>query len=108
MKMYVFRLLLLAAVLAFCVACASARQPFAAPEDAALKQTLTEALGSYYIRTMHITVSGGRVYMEGELRNRQELADAMAIIRGTEGVTAIVEDVFLVDIGRNNWDPGFR
>ncbi|MCC8195021.1 MAG: BON domain-containing protein [Deltaproteobacteria bacterium] len=95
----VLTVLLLSAALAVLVSCAAARQPFASPADAALKQELTAALGPDYTRTLNITVSGGRVYMEGELRNQAELDEARAIIRGTQGVTSIMEDVFLSDVG---------
>lgn len=87
--------------LSACVSCAGVTGPFASTEDAALKAELTEALGQHYMRTMHITVSGGRVYMTGELRDRRELLDAMSIIRSARGVTDIMEDVFLIDVGQN-------
>ncbi|SBW05288.1 exported hypothetical protein [uncultured delta proteobacterium] len=99
MKFRFFTALLLPAVLAVCVSCAAAHQPFASPGDAALKQEITAKLGPYYTRTLIVTVSGGRVYMEGELRNFDELSDAKDIIRSTNGVTSIMEDVFLTDVG---------
>ncbi len=98
MRSRFFSCLLLPATLAVCLSCAAAGSPFASPEDAALKQKLTAELGQY-TRTMNITVSGGRVYMEGDLKNQAELEDAMAVIRATEGVTSIMEDVFLTDVG---------
>ena len=103
MRSRLFSLLLFPAVLAFCISCAAGGQPFAAPEDAALKQRLTAALG-VHTRTMHITVSGGRVYLEGELKNQMELEDAKAIIRATDGVTSIMDDVFLTDVGPQGAD----
>lgn len=99
MLSHLSRFLVLPAVMTLCLSCAETHQPFAASEDAALKQHLTEALGPHYTRTMYITVSGGRVYMEGELQNKAELDDARSIIKGAPGVTSIMEHVFLTDVG---------
>lgn len=103
MRSRFFTALLLPVTLAVCLSCATAHQPFAAPADAALKKELTAKLGDY-TRTMTITVSGGRVYMEGELLDQNELQDAMTIIRETEGVTSVMESVFLVNIGPQGSD----
>lgn len=99
MLSHLSRFLVIPAVMALCLSCAETHQPFAVSEDAALKQHLTEALGPRYTRTMHITVSGGRVYMEGELQNKAELDDARSIIKETPGVTSVMEHVFLTEVG---------
>lgn len=98
-----FSVLLFPAILVFCVSCAGGAQPFASAEDAALKQKLTAELGPH-TRTMNITVSGGRVYMEGDLKNKAELDEAMDVIRAADGVTSIMEDVFLTDVGPQGGD----
>ncbi len=98
MNTRLFPALLLPAVVAVCVSCAAATPPFASPEDYAVKQKLTAELGPY-TRTMTVTVSGGRVYLEGYLENFQELQNVLEIVRETEGVTQIMENVDLVEPG---------
>ena len=98
MNTRLFSVLLLPAVLAVCVSCAVATPPFVSPEDYAVKQRLEADLGKY-TRTMTVTVSGGRVYLEGYLEDFQELQDVLEIVRETEGVTEVMEDVNLVQPG---------
>lgn len=98
MKSRFFTALLLPAVLAVCISCATAHQPFATPADAAIKQEILAKLDPT-AGALNITVSGGRVYMEGELRNFDELEAAKAVIQETKGVTSIVDNVFLTDVG---------
>ena len=98
MNTRIFSALLLPAVLTVCVSCAVATPPFASPEDYAVKQKLEAALDNY-TRTMTVTVSGGRVYLEGYLEDFQELQDVLEIVRETDGVTGIMEDVQLVQPG---------
>ena len=79
--------------------CAEVQSPLASPEDLAIKQKLIEALGEYN-RTLNVTISGGRVYFEGELKNFEELQRAMSIARDIPGVTSIVEEpVYLTEVG---------
>ncbi len=101
MKARYFSLLLLPAVLAFCVSCATARPPFASDEDWALKQQLTEKLGDY-TRTMTVTVNSGRVYLEGSLPNFDDLQRVLEIVRETDGVREVMDRVDLVEPGRPN------
>jgi len=96
--MRVFSALLLPVVLAVCVSCATAVPPFSSAEDHSLKQKLEAELSSY-TRTMTVLVSGGRVYLDGYLENFEELQNVLEIIREADGVTQIVENVHLVQLG---------
>ena len=90
---------LIVALLMVCASCATAQPPFASAEDTATKEKLIAALGEYS-NTLVVTVSGGRVYYEGELQSRDDLMNAVGIAQGTSGVTSVMYgDVYLTDSG---------
>lgn len=88
------------------VSCAGVRPPFASPEEIAVKQKLSEELAQY--PGLRITVSGDRVYLEGEVLNKAELDHAIATAREIPGITSVMDTVFLIEVGSggsdHDWD----
>ena len=102
-----FMYCILSVATAALVACAAIQPPFATPEEVAIKRALTEQLARY--PGLVITVSGDRVYLEGEVLNKTELDNAIEVARGTEGITSVMDDVYLIEVGsmggdNDGWD----
>lgn len=101
------RSLLFAACISILASCAAVQPPFASPGEIAIKRKLTEDLAQY--PGLRITVSGDRVYLEGEVLNKAELDHARSVAQGTQGVKSVMDDVFLIQAGRiwddEGWSP---
>lgn len=91
------RPLLFAACVSTLVSCATVQPPFASPEEVAIKRKLTEDLAQY--RDLRITVSGDRVYLEGEVLDKAELDHARGVALKTQGVGSVMDNVFLINVG---------
>ncbi|MDL2210350.1 BON domain-containing protein [Desulfovibrio sp. OttesenSCG-928-O18] len=79
-------------------ACANMAPPLANPADAALNRAVTEAIGDY-TRTVNTTTVGGRVYLEGWVPNSAEREEVIALAKEVPGVTEVVEDLHLEEVG---------
>lgn len=101
----ILRCLLFAACVSTFVSCAAVQPPFASPEEVAIKRELTEKLAEY--PGLKITVSGDRVYLEGEVLNKTELDHARSVVLETQGVKSVMDNVFLIQAGRI-WDDEDR
>lgn len=94
--------LLLAASVAALVSCATVHSPFLSSEEAATKQKLTEELAQY--PGLRVTVSGDRVYLEGELQDKAELDHARGVALEAPGVKSVMDDVYLIKVGSMGGD----
>lgn len=98
--------LLLSASVTTLVSCATVQSPFASPEEAAIKRELTAELVQY--PGLRITVSGDRVYLEGELQDKAELDHARGVALETPGVKSVMDDVYLIKVGSMGGDVWSR
>ncbi len=69
------------------------------PQDAALQQNVTEALGEFS-PGVYATVAGDRVYLNGDLRNFNDLQTVVRRVQGVRGVhTVMYDDIVLTEPG---------
>ncbi len=69
------------------------------PQDAALQQTVTKSLGEFS-PGVYATVAGDRVYLDGQLRNFNELQTVLARVRTIKGIHSVMyDDVILTEPG---------
>lgn len=96
--------LLMIGVLAL-TACAAGKPPFMTDSDWAIKQRLQAELSEY--RDLRISVSGGTVYLEGEVPNVPDRNRTVATAEEAPGVKAVFEDLYLTEMGPEDlgaWD----
>lgn len=94
--------LLIMGILAL-TACVGGKPPFVSDSDWAIKEKLLAELAEY--RDLRISVSGGRVYLEGEVPNVPDRNRAFAAAKATEGVNSVMENLYLTEVGSNGPDP---
>ena len=99
-------LAILATAIMLAAACAEINPPFADPADTALNRQVVAAIGDH-AQTVNTTTVGGRVYLEGWILNTAEKNDVIAAIKDVPGVTQIVDNLELTEVGSlggNDWD----
>ncbi|CAK7006324.1 MAG: hypothetical protein DELT_00252 [Desulfovibrio sp.] len=83
--------------------CAAGKPPFMSESDWSIQQKLMAELAEYH--DLRIVVSGGRVYLDGEVPNVPDRNRAVAAAQEAKGVTGVVENLFLTEVGADGPDP---
>lgn len=88
--------LLIMGILAL-TACAVGKPPFMSDSDWVIKEKLVAELAEY--KDLRISVSGGRVYLEGAVPNVPDRNRVFAAAKATEGVHSVMESLYLTQVG---------